>query len=77
MHLTARKFGGEFNPQRMREGCSSCSVCMCVCYHASCYIHVHHLYVANKVPLGFYGVFKIHIVWLSLNPLFKSFGDIY
>ena len=54
LHLKAsREFSSIFRlymydlPQRIREGyCSySVSVCMCVCYHASCYIPRLHVYV--------------------------------
>ena len=43
------------------------AVVLCVRYHTSCYIHVPLLYVENKVPLSFCGVFKICIVWIGLK----------
>ena len=51
------------------RGYSSRSVCVCVCYHASCYIPV--LYVENKVPFigAFYYIFKIRISLKTLLEL--------
>ena len=39
------------NPRRMHEGYGSRSVCLCVCYRASCYIP--RLYIEIRVSLGF------------------------
>ena len=51
------------------------SVCVCVCYHASCYIP--GLYDANKVPLCFLRHFQgINCVDFVENVSFKSFGNI-
>ena len=61
----------------MREGYGSrsVSVCLSVCYHASGYIP--HLYVENKMPLGFLWRFQdMHCVAFVENALFKSSGDI-
>ena len=62
----------------MREGYSSrfyvcLSVCLCICYHASCYIPPH-LYVEIKVPLSFLCHFlNMHCVDFVENG---SSGDI-
>ena len=61
------------NPQRMREGYGSRSVC--VCYRASGYIL--RLYVENKVPLGFLWHFQdMHCLAFIENALLKSSDDI-
>ena len=63
------------NPRRMREGYSSRSVCVSVCYHASCYIP--RLYVENKVPLAFLWHFqRMYCVDFVENALFKTSGNI-
>ena len=50
-------------------------VSLSTCYCASCYIP--HLYVQNKVPLGFLWHFQDkHGVAFVENALFISFGDI-
>ena len=51
------------------------SVCVCVCYRASCYIP--RLYVENRVPLGFLCCSpRMHRVDFIENALFKSSGEI-
>ena len=52
--------------------CVYVSVCVCVyvCFHTSYYIP--HLYVKNKVPLGFLSCFQdMHCVAYIENALFK------
>ena len=65
------------NPQHMREGYGSRSVCLrvsvSVCYPANCYIL---LYVETKVPLGSCGDFNKWNVEFIENTLFKSYGNI-
>ena len=69
--------GGAFNnPWHMREGYGSRSVCECVCLSV-CYGYIPHLYVENKVPLGFLWCFQdMHCVAFVENALFKSSGNI-
>ena len=55
--------------------CVRSYVCVSVYYRTSCYIP--HLYVENKVPLGFLWCFQdIHCVAFIKNALFKSYDDI-
>ena len=68
------------NPRRIREGYGSCSMyeCVCVCYHASCYMYIPGLYDINTVPLGFLRHLQgMHCVDFIENASFKSSGDIY
>ena len=59
----------------MCEGYGSSSVCVCVCYHANCYMP--GLYDANKVPLGFLQHFQgMNGMDFAENASFKSSGDI-
>ena len=52
------------------------SVCLCVCYHANCYIP--HFFVKFQVSLGFPWCFQLmHCVDFAKNALFKSSGNIY
>ena len=63
------------NPQRMREGYGSRSVCLSVCYRASCYIP--RLYVEIQVSLGFLcWSSRMYCVDFVENALFKSSGEI-
>ena len=61
----------------MREGYGSCSVCVSVCYQATCSCLIPGLYVDDKVPLGFFFDFQDrHCVDFIENTLFKSSSDI-
>ena len=52
------------------------SVCLCVYYHANCYIP--HFFVKIQVSLGFPWCFQLmHCVDFAKNALFKSSGNIY
>ena len=65
------------NPRHTCEGYSShfISVCVCVCYHADCY--VPGLYIENKVPLDILWHFQeMNCVNFVENALFKRFGNI-
>ena len=51
-------------------------LCVCMCCHASCYMPV--LYVETRVPLGFYGIFKIWIMLKTLcSNVLATFADHY
>ena len=64
------------NPRHMLEGYGSCSVCVCVCYHANCYIR-SLFFVKIKVSVGFPCCFQfLHYVDFAETTLFKSSGDI-
>ena len=59
----------------MREGYGIVVVCVCVCVSVTCYIP--HLYVENKVPLGFSWRFQdMHCVDFVESALFNSSGNI-
>ena len=63
------------NPRRMREGYSSRSVCVSVCYHASCYIP--RLRVQTAVLQGsLWRSESMICVDFAENVLFSSFGVI-
>ena len=49
-------------------------VCVCVYYHASCFIL--GLCIENKVPLGFYDILKMCIVWILVClKVLSTFAD--
>ena len=59
----------------MRDGYGSCSVCLCVCYRASCYIP--RLYIESRVPLGFLCCSQhMYCVDFVEDALFKSSSEI-
>ena len=63
------------NPWRMREGYGSCSVCVSVCYHASCYIP--RLRVQTAVLQGsLWRSERMICVDFAENVLFSSFSVI-
>ena len=63
------------NPRRMREGYGSRSVCVSVCYHASCYIP--RLRVQTAVLQGsLWRSERMICVDFAENVLFSSFGVI-
>ena len=63
------------NPRRMREGYGSWSVCLSVCYHASCYIPRLRVQFAMLQGSLWRSQFMI-CVDFSENALFASFGVI-
>ena len=67
----------------MHEGCSSCSVCVCVsvclsvCVSVTTLTSTYLIFRQNSVSLGFpYCFQRMHCVDFAENALFKSSGDI-